>query len=85
MATDTVKHPWNDERRRLCLEGVYELDKIARVLPQLVPLDDDQNHYAVKALAGRMLRLTSMLMSGMDEYEATAKLEDIVHFGVGAG
>lgn len=85
MATATVKHPWNDERRRICLEGVYELDKIARVLPGLVPLDDDQNHYAVKALSGRMLRLTHMLMRGLDEYEATQKLEDVIHFGVGAG
>jgi len=85
MATTTVKHSWNDERRRLCLEGVYELDKIARVLPGLVPLEDDQNHYAVKALAGRMLRLTHMLMLGLDEHEATAKLDGVIHFGVGAG
>lgn len=57
----------------LQLQCAWELDKIARMLPELVPLDEDQAHYAVKALAGRMLRLTSALMSLADEDQVSAE------------
>lgn len=63
------------------LQAVYELDKLARVLPTLVPVDEDQSHYAVKGVAGRMLRLTSALLSGLGDDEATAAdIEHIVDF-----
>lgn len=85
MANSTVKHQWDDERRRICLEGAWELDKIARILPDLVPLDDDQNHYAVKAMAGRMLRLTNMLMDAFNQDESNDKIKKAVCFDLGQG
>ena len=69
------------ERNHLCLEAVWELDKIARILPGLVPIDDDQQHFAVKALAGRMLRLTSALLDGLgDKMAPNEHLRRIVNF-----
>lgn len=63
------------------LQAVYELDKLARVLPSLVPVDEDQHHYAVKGVAGRMLRLTSVLLSGLDDDQVHASdIQGIVNF-----
>ena len=68
-------------RRDLCLESVYELDKIARTLPGLVPRTEDQEFYLVKALAGRMLRLTSALMGALGDIDVPDKdIHRIVHF-----
>lgn len=77
------------ERMDLILDAAYEADKIARTLPNLVPLDGDQTHYAVKAMAGRLLRLTSVFMSTLSEDEMpTKKMAAIVQFdecGTGQG
>ncbi|MBK6869390.1 MAG: hypothetical protein IPG98_16315 [Burkholderiales bacterium] len=62
MATETVDRGTPKERDDLYMEIAWELDKVARVLPELVPLEDDQLHFVVRAFAGRMLRLTSVLM-----------------------
>lgn len=51
-----------EQRDHLVLNVAWELDKIARTMPDLVPVDDDQTHYIIRALAGRMLRLTNALM-----------------------
>lgn len=76
----------DEDRVKLCLAAVGELDKIARMLPGQVPLDEGQAHYAVKALAGRMLRLTGALLSGLgDECEATEKIRQVVDFDEGTG
>lgn len=77
--------PWSKERAGICLEGVWELDKIARTLPDLVTLEDNQEHFIVRALAGRMLRLTGMLMSALGDNVPNEKLEKCVNFGHGQG
>lgn len=70
---------FDDERVNALLDASYEIDKIARVLPGLVPMDDDQTHYAVRAMAGRLLRLTSVLMAGLSEKDApNSKLKAIL-------
>ena len=80
MADETVTDPVI-ERKHLCLEATWELDKIARMLPGLVPLDDDQQHFAVKALAGRILRLTSALMDGLgDDTRTNEDMRRIINF-----
>lgn len=62
MATETVNRGTQEERDDLCRSIAWELDKVARILPEIVPLEEDQLHFAVRAFAGRMLRLTSVLM-----------------------
>ena len=63
MATETVNRGTPEERDALYMEIAWELDKVARVLPEVVNLDsDDQVHFVVRAFAGRMLRLTSVMM-----------------------
>jgi len=65
----------------LLLDASYEVDKIARVLPNLVTMDDDQTHYAVRAMAGRLLRLTSILISGLgDDDFPIEKMERVLSF-----
>lgn len=63
MAEMTV----SQERYGILIDAVYELDKLARVVPDLVPLNEDQAFYAVRGLCGRMLRLTKILMSGLND------------------
>ena len=68
MATETIEHVSQKERDDLVMEIVFELDKIARTLPGLVPLDaeqtlaDAQTYFIMRTFGGRMLRLTSILM-----------------------
>ena len=70
MADDTVHAmPTEAERNRLLLEVCWEIDKIARMLPDLVPLDDNQNYFAARAFSGRMLRLTHVML-GLANSEA---------------
>lgn len=84
MATETV--PVSADARStgafrdLQLQCAWELDAIARKLPEMVPLDEDAAHYAVKALAGRMLRLTSALMSLTEEEVSAEDIGQIVNF-----
>ncbi len=74
----------DSDRVALCLTAVHELDKIARMLPSQVPLDEGLGHYAVKALAGRMLRLTGALLDGLgDEVVSTEEIRQVVDFDEG--
>lgn len=76
----------DEDRKHLCLEGVHELDIIARTLPDLVEAKEDGEHLIIRALAGRMLRLTSMLMSALgDDAVTTKELNRHIHFGNGQG
>lgn len=59
------------QRVDMCMDAVYELDKLARIIPDMVPLDEDQAHYAVRGIAGRMLRLTHVLMGALQKGEIT--------------
>ena len=71
----------DDHRTRLLRSAVYEMDKLVRLLPDMVPLDEDQAHYAVRGIAGRMLRLTHVLMGALEDDEITDKeIAGILHF-----
>ena len=50
------------ERLDYALNATYEIDQLARVMPGLIPIDDDQKHYAIRGICARVLRLTSLLM-----------------------
>lgn len=75
-------------RMLLCLEAAWVLDALARVLPDLVPNIDEADgaHHAVRGVAGRFLRLSSVLMSALDdECTPTAKLQQVIHLREGQG
>lgn len=88
-ATDGGAVTLSGARRRACLEAAWELDALARILPSQVPhVDDLQAHHAVRGIAGRMLRLSKLLMEGLDENEKcvpTADLERIISLDSGQG
>lgn len=70
-----------EQKKALLLEAIYEIDKLSRVLPGLVPVDEDQTHYAVKGVAGRMVRLSNALLSGLDDEHATEDdLKQVIRF-----
>ncbi len=76
-------------RQRVAVDAATELEVLARLLPRLVP-DDGENshesHYAVRGVAGRVLRLASVLLSSLsDESEATVHLEDVLNIDCGQG
>ncbi len=76
------------DRQLMCLEAVWELDALARVLPGLVPniAEVDGAHYAVRGVAGRILRLSWVLMNALeDEAVATAKLRRVIELQEGQG
>jgi len=74
-------------RMRACLEAAWEIDALARVLPDLVPMNDESSpHFVVRGMAGRLLRLAHVVMSGVsDESVSTEKLEAIIHLERGQG
>ena len=70
-----------ENRLHLCLEAAWELDALARCLPGLVLNVEDtkMSYLAVRGIAGRLLRLASVLMSGLDDdSESEAKLQSIL-------
>ena len=79
-------------KRRMdaCLEAAWEIDALARILPDQVPNIEECHgaHHVVRGIAGRLLRLTSLLMSGIgeggDDSDIEA-LERIVSFEKGQG
>jgi hypothetical protein len=77
-----LTHPIvNGARRDLCLQCAHELDDIASALPGLIPNVKGGGHTLAKALASRMLRLTSALMSALDEDRVTDnEIHQIVNF-----
>lgn len=54
-------------RQMACLEAVWELDALARVLPDLVPRDGDGVYLSVRGIAGRLTVLANALMAGLDD------------------
>lgn len=76
------------DRVLVCLEAAWELDALARVLPGLVPNVEEAHgaYHAVRGIAGRFLRLSSVLMSGLDDEGApTSGLERVIHLQEGQG
>lgn len=79
-----------DERRQAaCMDAAIEVEAIARALPGLVPNGSEsvhEQHYLVRAMAGRLLRLASLLMSGLsDDAVSTAHLERVLNLDCGQG
>ncbi len=85
----------DEDRQLVCLEAVWEIDALARTLPGMFPNPDNVEDYAdecmrtgylLRAAAGRMLRLTSVLMSCLDDdVVSTADLMNVVHLTRGQG
>ena len=78
-----------DRQQMLCLDAVFEVDAIARALPSMVTASDAYSHQdglMVRALAGRLLRLSSVLMSALgQDGEPIERLERIVTLECGQG
>ena len=77
----------NETQKRLCLEVAWEIDALARVLPGLVPCVADGTpdpHFVVRAIAGRLLRLSGVLM-GMADNEAADDLMQVIDLQAGQG
>ncbi|MBS0467107.1 MAG: hypothetical protein JSR14_07825 [Proteobacteria bacterium] len=76
-------------RMIVCLEAAWEIDALARALPcmvERVDTADGQAHFLARGVAGRLLRLTSVLMSGLGESDVpTHKLESIINLESGQG
>jgi hypothetical protein len=73
------------DRMMVCLEAAWEIDALARLLPEVVPRDEDGAHLVARGIAGRMLRLTSALMSGLGEQTVKTDALDGIVYVRGAG
>lgn len=86
---DSILVKMDARRQMLCLESVWEIDAIARSLPGLVEGKTNacaESPVLVRALAGRILRLTRILMGSIgDETEPTERLERIISLDGGQG
>ena len=71
----------SEDASALLRDAVYEINQLARVLPVLVPIDEDQAHYSVKGIGGRIVRLTSALIQGLDHEADQDQLSKIIHYG----
>ena len=71
----------SSERSYLCLEATWEIDALARALPDLIP-DTEENmatRLVVRGFAARIAQLSDAVMGGInDQLEPTAKLQRIV-------
>lgn len=75
-------------RKMVCLEAAWEIDALARALPGQVPniAECAEAGLVVRGIAGRLLRLAFVLMSGLDEDdEPTGTLEKVITFDGGQG
>lgn len=78
----------DEPRQMLVLETAWEIDALARVLPDLVPNTSDNNgaHFVVRAMAGRLLRLSHVLMGAAgDDAETTDVLAQVITLDGGQG
>lgn len=90
MSEATTERPGvtlSHDRKLVCLEAAWEIDALARILPNLVPCEEeDKGRMAVRGVAGRLLRLAFVLMNGIDdEQQPTEKLEKIISLDGGQG
>lgn len=70
---------------KFCIEAAWEIEALARVLPDLVPIDESGAHYVVRAIASRLLRLSSVLQSAMQGEEEADKVSQVFNFKEGLG
>ena len=54
-------------RHRACLEAAWEIEALARLLPDLALRDDDALPLQVRGLARRLGDLAGAVMSGLDD------------------
>lgn len=81
--------PMTEPHRRLCLEVAWEIDALARVLPGLVPCVADgprgtDPHFVVRAMAGRLLRSSHVLM-GVADNDDPDDMAQIINLDGGQG
>ena len=78
-----------NDASNLCLQAVWELDKLARVMPGLartVEDEDEQMHFAIRGICARMVSLTSLLMDCMGSSGPVSKeFSDVIHFAETGG
>lgn len=78
----------DEQRQQLCLDVAWEIDALARVLPELVPNTNENNgaHFVIRALSGRLLRLAHVLMGAAgDPGETTDELAQVITLNGGQG
>lgn len=85
--TDTTNcKPIHPDMVMLCLEAAWEIDVLARVLAGLVnEIEDHAQKYAVRGIAGRLLRLTSVQISALDNDSSHEQLAKVIHLHTGQG
>lgn len=69
------------DRHMVCLQSAWELEALAYMLPTLVPNtnEDSSAHFSVRGIASRVLALSNVLMSTLDDQVIpTRDLEAIV-------
>jgi hypothetical protein len=76
----------DEQHMRLCLEVAWEIDALARALPGLVPCaaEASEAHFVVRSMAGRLLRLSGVLM-GLADNEAMDELMQVIDLQAGQG
>ena len=78
----------SEQYTRIFLEVAWEIDALARALPSLVPCVADHvpadPHFVVRAMSGRLLRLSGVLM-GMADNEAADDLMQVIDLQAGQG
>lgn len=78
----------DEDRQTLCLEVAWEIDALARLLPELVPNagENDRAHFLVRGVAGRLVRLSHVLMGALgDVMETTDELAQVISLEGGEG
>ena len=69
-------------RLELCVETLYEIESLARALPQIRTGDSLNDSYAVRGIAGRVVQLTEVLQNAItggarEETESLARIVNL--------
>ena len=69
-ATATPALDFDAARRAVCLDATYEIEVLAALLPGLVPRDAEGTHLVVRGIAARLVHLSGVVMSGLNDEAA---------------
>jgi hypothetical protein len=70
---NTINPLIDDVRRSVCLQAAWEIDALARILPDHVPPDEHQAHMVIRGLAVRISNLAEQLMAGLGDGMVTTR------------
>ena len=70
-------------RSSLCIDATWEIDALARMLPDIIPLTDETTtamYFSVRGITARILQLNEVVMGALsDEIDTVERMHRVVN------